>query len=85
MSTYSYFLEEDADIVTLKAGDDDVGVSGWVNVGVHSLRIELDSNGNLYVEAFARTNEGRPTARFRVEKGTAVELGGIDSDEGDDE
>lgn len=83
MSTHSQFREDDNDITTLCADPGDSGMaSGWVNVGIHALRIELDSDGHLLVEAFARGNEDKMTANqaISVTKERAVELGGVDPD-----
>lgn len=79
MSSYSTFEIEEDDIVKLLP-DEYEQVSGWVNVGVHAVHIELDDEGNLTVQAFARTNEGRLLGGLQVRKESSISEGGVDPD-----
>lgn len=86
MSYNSWFeTSPDDDIVTLQPAPGDSGCAGWINVGVHAIRVKLDAEGNLTVQTYARTEEGRELAEARVSKETAVEAGGIDPDQSEDE
>lgn len=80
----SYFSEEESDIVNLKVDDKDTVRKGWVNVGTHSVLIELDPEGQLTVEVCARTNEGQALGKAIVTKAASVEAGGVDPDCEDD-
>lgn len=72
------FRVEEVDIVLLES-DREGNTTGWVNVGVHSLRIEL-VHGNLTVDAYSRTNERESHGSIFVTKSCAVRCGGVDPD-----
>lgn len=73
----SEFIAEDTDIVRLESEDPNTA-DGWVNVGVHAVKIEL-RDGNLAVEAYPRGDEGRtPLSSACVTRQQAIEDGGCD-------
>lgn len=79
----STFTNEDDDIVCLQS-DNGPGenVHGWINIGVHSVKLEMSSNGDLTVELFARGEEHKSlSAAVTQLKEVAVAAGGIDPDE----
>lgn len=77
------FVIEEADIVKLVGTKGDF-LSGWINIGSHALQIELNPEGNLRVESYARTNEGgRMLGLFTVSKQDVVDAGGADPGEGE--
>lgn len=80
MSTDGRFEIEENDIVALNADCCDVERTGWVNVGVHAVKIHLTANGNLILKAYARTNERDMLAEITVKKEEAVQKGGTDPD-----
>lgn len=56
------------------------GRSGWVNVGAHSVRIRVDDDGDLQVEAFASGNERDALGSFVVPRAAAMTAGARDND-----
>ena len=83
MSNNGVFIEEEADIVRLDpdASSSTSARSGWVNAGVHAIKIELDDEGNLTVEAYPRCNEYAALAILSVTKIGAKNQGAVDPDE----
>lgn len=86
MSSESYFEDEDGDIIRLTAGaNEQPGRRGWVNCGPHSICIEMDDEGSLTVECYARGREGEePLRRVAVDSNTVLAAGGRDFDEDDE-
>lgn len=76
----SEFIIEEEDIVCLKPSPSQASAAGWVNIGVHAVRIELDLDGNLLVETYGRTFEHTPIAYLKVGKTEAESEGGTDPD-----
>lgn len=81
MSQNGIFQEESDDIVTLAASSGNQERTGWVNVGVHAVYIQLSASGDLILSVEPRGNEGRALGTVKVSKGQIVNAGGIDPDE----
>lgn len=75
MSNHGKFTEEEADIVTLQSDDGDTPCAGWVNIGTHSVHLNLDEDGNLSVEVYARNNENDTLGNCSVTREASVEAG----------
>ncbi len=81
MSFGGDFQVEDVDVVTLNsASSEQIGRSGWVNIGVHAVQLELGIDGNLKVSVCARGNEMAPLAEMSVTRFQSVAQGGSDPD-----
>lgn len=80
MANNGFFTLEDGDIVKLEAYDAEEPRRGWVNIGVHAVRLDLDTNGQLTVEVCARTMEDKPLGTCVVSKAASIEAGGEDPD-----
>ena len=81
MSNNGTFRTEDEDIVSLdpqKIGEQ--ARSGYVNVGTHSVKLELNENGDLTVEVFARVVGFTPIGKVVVSAEQSVKAGGTDPD-----
>lgn len=71
---------EDGDIVQLSPRKERHARMGWVNIGVHAVQLMLDRDGNLTVEAYARTEETKAIQSIAVSHQQAVDAGGVDRD-----
>lgn len=76
-------LECSDDIVGLSASPGNQECSGWVNVGVHAVKLELSASGSLLVTIQPRGNEGTILGSAFVKKADAVSAGGINPDDTD--
>ncbi len=81
MSNNGTFRTEDEDIVSLdpkKNGEQ--ARSGYVNVGTHSVKLELNASGDLTVEVFARAVAFTPIGKVVVSAEQSIKAGGTDPD-----
>lgn len=81
MSSNGQFMEEDSDIVELRADTCEYERTGWVNIGVHSVKLWLSADGHLVIQSFPRSNETAALAEMLINKETAAAAGGVDPDE----
>ena len=83
MSLCSCFEFNDNDIVTLQPETPDSATTGWVNVGTHSIHIEMSESGDLTVNAYPREAEGanNQLGTINVTKQGSVDAGGENPDE----
>lgn len=82
MSENGKFVHDgEDDIVILQAISPDVEVTGWINVGMHAVKITLHSTGDILIESFARTNETEVLGQLETTRDEAVRLGGYDPEE----
>lgn len=81
MSSNGLFETEESDIVKLLPDACTHQRTGWINVGVHSVKLHLNDNGDLIIQAYARSNENDELSEVTVTKESAVAAGGVDYDE----
>lgn len=79
MSNGKFEIDDD-DIVCLQSDGDTPARSGWVNVGVHAVKLQLSAGGDLLITVHARENETLDLATASVSKATALAGGGVDPD-----
>ncbi len=83
MSDHGAFtIDEDPDIVNLTPQGSGKSCTGWVNIGVHAVKISQDDQGHLLVESFPRCQEHEPLASMSVDRHRAVVKGGRNPDDG---
>jgi len=77
MSANGIFEIEDTDIVRLDA-DGGLERSGWVNVGVFAVWIQLSATGGLAVSVHPRGAEGTELGNTSYTRQSAIDLHGFD-------
>lgn len=81
MSSNGLFETEESDIVKLLPDACAHQRTGWINVGVHSVKLHLTDDGDLTIQAYARSNENDGLGEVTITKERAVAAGGVDHDE----
>jgi len=81
MAATSMFVAEEAHVVRLVPGGTSDERIGWVNIGVHSVKLQLNARGDLVLETYARMNENDELAKVVVAKAAALAAGGNDPDQ----
>ena len=69
------------DIVILEPSAGNSECTGWINIGVHAVQLQLTAAGSLLVSVEPRGNEGTILGSAFVSKADAVSAGGINPDE----
>lgn len=83
MSSEGRFEIEETDIARLVSENEGSRERvGWVNVGAHAVKIELDAAGNLKVEAYPKQNESpdKVLAILRINHLDAMGNGAVDDE-----
>lgn len=81
MSQSGNFVTENDDVVTLEPENGNAERTGWVNVGVFAVQLQLTASGGLIVEVDPRGNEGtKVLGRLIINHHESIIAGGIDPD-----